>query len=134
MSGIEPKTSTGSNAFVFEVIAASIRRGSICQVSGSMSTKTGRAPSNMMLLLDAMNENGVVTTSSPAPTPSDFQIKCKPDVPLLHAIACLLPIRRLNACSNSGTRGPRLNWWVFKTATTASISACEISGAERLML
>ena len=51
------------------VTAAAIFAGSKFQVSGSMSAKTGVAFSNSAQLAVAMNVNGLVSTSSPGPTP-----------------------------------------------------------------
>ena len=46
MSQIPPTMWTGRRTVVFGVILASILAGSICHVSGSMSTKTGSAPAS----------------------------------------------------------------------------------------
>ncbi len=70
MSAGWPYSETGMMARVRDVIAASIREASMLQVSGSMSTNTGVAPSSTMTSAVAMKENGVVITSSPGPTPS----------------------------------------------------------------
>ena len=50
-----------------------------------MSTKTGVARSNMMLLVDAMKLKGVVMTSSPSPMASARRAMWRPAVPLLQA-------------------------------------------------
>ena len=47
------------------VIAASISAASMLQVSGSMSTNTGVAPSSTIISAVAAKVNGVVMTSSP---------------------------------------------------------------------
>ena len=46
-----------------------------------MSTNTGRAPSLAIEPAVAKNENGVVTTSSPAPTPSAINAASSASVP-----------------------------------------------------
>jgi len=57
-------------AAVAGVTAASTRSRSMFRVAGSMSTKTGRAPTSRTTLLVATQESGVVMTSSPGPTPA----------------------------------------------------------------
>ncbi len=57
-------------AFVRGVIAASTAAGSMLNVSGSTSAKTGVAPVKSTALAEATNENDDVTTSSPGPMPS----------------------------------------------------------------
>jgi hypothetical protein len=52
------------------VRAAASRAGSRSIVSGSMSTKTGRAPSRRTAVAVAKNECETVTTSSPGPMPA----------------------------------------------------------------
>ena len=52
-------------ALVRGVIAASICEASMLQVSGSMSTNTGLAPSSTIISAVAAKVNGVVMTSSP---------------------------------------------------------------------
>jgi hypothetical protein len=55
-------------ALVLGVIAASILLASMLQVSGSMSMKTGVAPSKAMTSAVATKVNGVVMISSPGLT------------------------------------------------------------------
>ena len=87
--------STGRIAFVRGVIAASIRFAiHLPRLRIDIDEYRLGPPSNMMLLLEAMNENGVVMTSSPGPMPSACQHRCRPAVPLLHEIACFTPNRR----------------------------------------
>ena len=49
------------------MIAFSIARDEMLNVSGSISTKTGFAPTRAIEPADATNVNGVVITSSPRP-------------------------------------------------------------------
>ena len=69
-------------------MAGSISAGSMLNVTGSMSTNTGVAPT---LLIDsgvAKNVNGVVMTSSPGPIPSARKLITSASVPELTPIAC----------------------------------------------
>ena len=65
MSAHWPYRLTGMIARVRGVIAASICDASMLQVSGSMSTNTGFAPSSTIISAVAAKVNGVVITSSP---------------------------------------------------------------------
>ena len=86
-----PNKCTGMIAFVFGVIAASIAFGQILNVRGSISTKTGMAPTYLIASAVAINVNGVVMTSSPSPMPSAINAKCRASVPEATPIACLTP-------------------------------------------
>ena len=66
-----------------------------------MSANTGRAFSYTTALAVATNENGDVTTSSPAPTPTARSARCSPVVPDETAQAWRAPTRSANACSNA---------------------------------
>ena len=63
------------------VMAAATLSTSMFSVLGSMSTKTGLAPTYRMQLADATNENGVVMTSCASPTPAAIMAQCSPAVP-----------------------------------------------------
>ena len=63
-------------------------------VSGSMSTKTGRAPSLATEPAVAKNEKGVVMTSSPSPTPMAINAAMSASVPDDMPIACVNPEER----------------------------------------
>ena len=56
---------------------------------GSISIKTGRAPSSEIGSVVATNVWVVVMTSSPAPTPSAMSARCSAAVPESSPIACL---------------------------------------------
>ncbi len=60
--------------------------------------------------------------------PSALMIRCRAEVPLLTATACLTPTYSAIRSSNSGSLGPKLRWGVRNTETTASISLSVISG------
>ena len=70
------------------VIAASTAAGSRLQVTGSMSTSTGVAPTRTMHPAVAKNEYVLVITSSPGPTPSAINTARMASVPDETAIAC----------------------------------------------
>src|SRR5919197_2889183 len=114
---------TGSSAAVRSVTAAASASGSRLSVRGSMSANTGRAPSNSITLALATNENGEVTTSSPADTPTARSARCSPAVPLDTALACGAPTHWANSRSNSGTRGPSESWPERSTSITAASSS-----------
>jgi hypothetical protein len=64
------------------VIAASTAAGSRLSVCESTSAKTGVAPSYSAQFAEATKEKGVVTTSSPGPTPARRIPRWSPAVPL----------------------------------------------------
>ena len=110
MSATWPYRLTGMIARVFGVIAASIRRGSMLQVSGSMSTKTGRAPSSAITSAVAAKVKGVVITSSPAFTPSAISAISSASVPLETVTQCFVPAKVASAASSAFTSGPMMYW------------------------
>src|SRR4030095_13287230 len=57
-------------AFVRDVHAAAAARGSRLKLAGSMSARTGRAPSRAIAPAVAKNENGVLSPSFTAPHPA----------------------------------------------------------------
>jgi hypothetical protein len=75
-------------ALVRGVIAASSRAGSRQHVSGSMSTKTGVAPTKAIASVSAKNVWATVTTSSPGPMPAARKARIRASVPELSPIAC----------------------------------------------
>ena len=86
-----PNRWTGQIARVRGVMAASMRLASIKYVSGSISTKTGVAPVNMIELTVALKVWPTVMTSSPGPRPRPSKMHMSATVPLLTAIACFVP-------------------------------------------
>ena len=95
-------------AFVFDVIAASILEGSILNVSGSISTKTGFAPTIPIASAVATKVNAVVITSSPAPIFKARNATCKASVPEFNATVYLHPIYDANSLSKALTLGPKI--------------------------
>ena len=86
-----PNRWTGRNAFVFEVIAGSAVSAVISQVSGSMSQKTGVAPTLTTASGVAKNVTEGTTTSSPGPTPSARSPIWSASVPLATPTQCGRP-------------------------------------------
>ncbi len=70
MSAHWPNRWTGMIALVRGVIFAAMPAGSMLNVTGSISTNTGMAPTRTMAPTVAKNVYGVVMTSSPGPMPS----------------------------------------------------------------
>ena len=92
MSATCPYRLTGMMARVFAVTLASISDASTLQVSGSMSTNTGFAPSSTMVSAVAAKVKGVVMTSSPGPMPSAIRAIKSASVPLATVMQCLAPV------------------------------------------
>src|SRR5262245_38951687 len=93
-------------ATVRGVTAASTAAGSMLNVSASMSTKTGSAPTNRTTLAVAANENDGTMTSSPGPMPSAINARCSADVPELTATQWRPSTSAENSASNAATSGP----------------------------
>ncbi len=122
---------TGRIAFVRLVTAASAACGSRFNVTGSMSANTGLAPSYTIALAEATNDSGLVTTSSPASTPTARNARCNPAVPLLTAQAYGAPTRAANMRSNSASFGPSESCPERSTSSTARSSASPSTGLAR---
>src|SRR3954453_19080261 len=119
---------TGRIAAVRSVTAAVEACGSRFSVTGSLSAKTGRAPSKTHAFAEATNENGDVTTSSPSPTPMARSARCSAAVPDDTALAYGAPTRAANASSKAVTRGPSDSWPERRTSSTACSSASPRTG------
>ena len=79
-------------ALVVELIAASSLSMLMLQVSGSTSTKTGRAPTRQMTSAVATKVKGVVMTSSPGPTPKAIKLIRSASVPEATLMQCAAPV------------------------------------------
>ena len=77
-------------AFVRDVRAAAAASGRMLNVSGSMSTNTGVAPTLWIVPAVAKNVNGVVITSSPGPTSSARSASRSASVPFAQPMACFV--------------------------------------------
>ena len=113
-------------AFVFGVIAFSIFAGSILNVSGSISTNTGFAPTIPIASDVATNVNAVEITSSPAPISKALKAKCKASVPEFKATVCLTPIKSANSCSKALLCLPKMYCPERKTSKTSFSTSAPI--------
>jgi hypothetical protein len=111
-----PYRDTGMMARVRAVIFSSISPGAILQVTGSMSTNTGVAPSSTMASAVAMKVKGVVITSSPRPTPSAISAISNASVPEATVMQWRAPVYRARRSSSSATSGPMMYWPWSRTA------------------
>ena len=60
---------------------------------------------------------GVVTISSPGPTPSAIRLISKASVPLAQVMQCLAPVKAASLSSSSLTSGPMMYWPCSSTAS-----------------
>src|SRR5688572_25148705 len=104
-------------------MAAAAAAGSRVPPSRCTSANTGVAPQWITVLAVAQNVSGLVTTSSPGPTPDASSDRCRPAVHELTATACAAPTLSANARSNAATRGPVVSQPDASTSATASASA-----------
>ncbi len=74
----------------------------------------------------ATNVIGVVTTSSPGPTPSPAYAMCSAAVPDVQETARCPPVSSEIAFSNAVTAGPVVSQSPRRIAVTASMSSSEI--------
>ena len=90
MSTVAPYRCTGMMQRTCGPIAAAISGAVSRPVSGSGSTRTGRAPARLTASAVAMNVLAGTITSSPAsaPTPSDFSTSTSASVPEPTPTAC----------------------------------------------
>jgi len=84
-------------------MAASSFEASIWKVSGSVSTKTGRANWRRTTFTVAMKVYGGMMTSSPGWTSSALSATNSAEVPLQVARQCRAPVAWAQACSNCRT-------------------------------
>jgi len=111
---------------VRSVIAADTACGSRLPVSSLMSAKTIVAPSSEAQLAVATNVRGVVTTSSPGPTPRAAYATCRAAVPEVTDTAPGAPEMRVRSSSKAVTAGPVVSQSPRRTAATASMSDSSI--------
>src|SRR5579864_6398829 len=119
-SAQRPYRWTGRIAFVFALVRASACRGSILKVSGSMSTKTGLAPSRETVPAVAKKEYAVVITSSPGPTPAAIKAARRASVPEETPTANFEPQNFAISSSRAWTSGPRMKCWESQTRSIAA--------------
>src|SRR5271157_4395862 len=118
-----PNRWTGMMARVFGVMTAAINAGLMLKVTGSMSTKTGFAPTRAMEPAVAMKLKGDVMTSSPGPMPAAIKERTRASVPEAQPMANLAPSFAASSSSRSFTSGPRMKYWLSKTRVTAAITS-----------
>ena len=103
-------------------MAAPTWSGSMSSVPGRTSAKRGSAPTYRTALDVAANVMGVVTTSSPAPSPAAAAAPCRAAVPDENATAWRAPVTSARPASNSGTRGPVVSQSLRSASATAATS------------
>ena len=118
-----PNRCTGITARVLAPQAAAAAAGSRLKLSGSTSANTGRAPRRAMQPTVAKKESGVVTTSSPWPTPSAINATSRASVPDDTPMARPTPSAVASSFSNASTSGPRMKPPLSITRVTASCKA-----------
>ncbi len=111
-------------ARVLGVMADSNFAGSKLYVTGSMSTNTGRAPRRAIEPAVATKVNGVVTTSSPGPTPYAIRARSSASEPEAQPSANSHPTNFAISPSSAATSDPMMNCWLSRTrATTENTSS-----------
>ena len=88
-----------------------------------MSAKTGVAPRRKIEPTDAKNENGVVTTSSPGPTPQAISAASSPSVPDETPTACGIDSAAQTSRSKASVSAPAMNRPEVSTRTAAAASS-----------
>ena len=121
---------TGRIARVRGPTARATASTSICSVPGSMSTKTGLAPTARIMFAVAAHVIAVVMTSSPGPIPAARSARWRPPVAELTATACRAPVAAAKASSNRPRRGPPVSQPDSRHSVTAPTSAGPIVGRE----
>ena len=115
-------------ALVRGVMAASTLSRSMLRVTGSMSTKTGLAPTVSTTLDVATHEIGVVMTSSPGPMPAMRSATSIVAVPLAKVRTMRPPKYSDSAASNAATFGPEVIQPERSTSATAAMVASSMVG------
>src|SRR6185369_6931609 len=95
-------------------------------VLGSMSTKSTPAPQYRPQLAEATKVLGEVQSKPSLPSPAARQAMWRADVALFTATAYLAPQYSATPLSNFSMAGPYVSQSELRTATTASMSSCEI--------
>src|ERR1700733_5396712 len=104
-----PAKCTGNIARVLSVIFRLISMGSIFNVVGSISARTGVAPACIIALTVAQKVIGVVITSSPLPIPLANMLRCSAAVQECKATALAEALYARKSRSNCATLGPDPN-------------------------
>ena len=106
-------------AFVLGVIFDSISLTSMLNVSGSISTNTGVAPTMPIASVVATKVNATVITSSPAPISSALKAKCSASVPLFSVTAFFTSRNFAISSSKALQFLPKIYEPLLKTSTTS---------------
>ncbi len=93
-------------AFVRDVIRLATCAGSMFQVTGSASTRTGTAPARTTAAAQEMMVKVGSITSSPGPRRSAATAISSAPEPLATAMPCFRPTRWEKRSSNCWTKGP----------------------------
>ena len=123
-----PARSTGTMARVRTVIAASTLERSIKRVAGSISTKTGIAPTATITLDVATQLSEVVMTSSPGWIPAIRNANSRAAVAEFTTRTGRPPARSDKAASSSRHLGPVVSQPERRTSATAAMVSSSISG------
>src|SRR3990172_2110899 len=108
---------------VFDVIRRETLSADSVNVSGSISAKTGFPPMRLTASAVKAAVRGVVTTSSPGPTPTAIKARAIASVPFPTPTALPQSKEDTISRSNASTSGPRMNHPEARTlAMAASIS------------
>ena len=112
----------GSSAVVREVTRRRPRRVEVERDRVDVGEHGARALVDAHVGADATNENGLVITSSPAPTPTARSARCSPAVPDETALACACADARGEGASKRGRIGPSESRPERRTSSTSSSS------------
>src|SRR5690606_26957619 len=96
------------------------------KVPGSMSTKTGVAPTREIDSAVAKKVKGVVITSSPGPIPRASSVRTRASVPLATPTPWAAPQRAATSSSRACTSGPRIYRPPSNTPSTAFSTSSRI--------
>src|SRR5579863_6887157 len=128
ISAMGPPKCTGIIAFVRGPIASFTRRGSMLNVSRSISTNTGVAPTRETAVAVAMNEIAGTITSSPLPIPRVSRAISSVSVPFIAARPNLQCWNAANSRSNRVTNG----WYPPQRSLSRTSSRSSLSRAPEI--
>src|ERR1700722_1263538 len=118
-----PKRCTGMIARVAGPIRRSTAAGSRLSVSGSMSAKTGVAPTRAIASAVAKKVKAGQMTSSPRPIPSASRTSTIASVPLATPIECSTPRLAAASASKASSSGPRMKRPESSVRANAAVSS-----------
>ena len=118
-----PAKCTGTIALVRGVHLRAASATLRLSVSGSQSTRIGRAPVWITVAAVEAKVSVGTSTSSPGPMPSASSPRCRPAVAELTATACGASTAAAKASSKARVFGPIVSHPERSVSTTASISS-----------